>query len=150
MKEPVDHILRTSLPWRTDADGAITECGYDASKVKALTREEYFKRLADLGRQRTAMITCMTCGNTVRKWSTWEDDPRQALGREIEWESNWGRRDRGQRLKDELLAIASLIEAHRAEFEATIAESAGRRAWLEKKAAMQKKASAPKPRGSIL
>ena len=32
MKEPVDHILRPKLPWRT-GEGAITECGYDAAKV---------------------------------------------------------------------------------------------------------------------
>ena len=48
MKEPVDHILRPLLPWRS-SEGAITECGYDASKVKALTRPQYFERLKDLG-----------------------------------------------------------------------------------------------------
>ena len=40
MKDPVDHILRSRLPWRGD-EAAITECGYDASRVKTLTREEY-------------------------------------------------------------------------------------------------------------
>ncbi len=38
VKEPVDHILRPRLPWRDGSEGAITECGYDATKVKTLTR----------------------------------------------------------------------------------------------------------------
>lgn len=37
MKEPVDHILRPQLPWRTDA--GITECGYDATKVAGIPRK---------------------------------------------------------------------------------------------------------------
>mgnify|MGYP001599520162 CR=1 FL=1 len=37
MKEPVDHVLRPRLPWRSPSDPAITECGYDASKVKTIT-----------------------------------------------------------------------------------------------------------------
>jgi hypothetical protein len=63
MKEPVDHILRPNLPWRSPDEGAITECGYDASKVKTLTRAEFFKGQKDLGERRTAMLTCMTCSD---------------------------------------------------------------------------------------
>src|SRR5690349_10474914 len=111
MKEPVDHIERPSLPWREN--GTVTECGYDASKVKTLTREEFFSREKELGQQRTAMLTCMTCMNTAKRWGRWADDPRLALQREIEWEVRWSREQRGQRLKDELLAMAALIEAHR-------------------------------------
>lgn len=137
MKEPVDHILRPRLPWRGD-ESAITECGYDASKVKTLTREEFFQRRKELGERRTAMLTCMTCSDTTRRWKTWEDDPRQALEREITWE--WGggyhaREDRGVRLRDELFAIASLIEAHRDEFAGLVTTTEQRREWLEKKAA---------------
>lgn len=88
MKEPVDHILRPSLPWRANGDAAITECGYDASKVKVLTRPEFFQRLKDMGRQRTALLTCMTCSDAAGRWKSWEDDPRQAIEREITWE--WG------------------------------------------------------------
>jgi hypothetical protein len=107
MKEPVDHIVRPSLPWRP-AETAITECGYDASKVKALTRVEFFQRLKDMGQQRCAMLTCMTCSDTAKRWGTWEDDPRKAMDREIAWE--WGggyraRDDRGDLLKQELVAI---------------------------------------------
>ena len=145
MKEPVDHIVRPLLPWRT-AEGAITECGYDASKVKTITREDYRARLKDMGQQRAAMFTCMTCADTVRRWCAWEEDPRGAIGREVEWERGgyWYRTrdDRGTRLKDELLAIASLIEAHRDEFAQLIEAIERRRDWLEKKAAAAKK---PKP-----
>jgi len=146
VKEPVDHILRPQLPWRTDA--GITECGYDATKVKTLTRDEFFARLKDLGQQRAAMLTCMTCSNTATRWGTWDDDPRAAFQREIEWEgyghrSRW-REDRGERLKHELLAVAALIETHREEFDAHITNAEQRRAWLEKKAAHAAKPTPPK------
>ena len=150
MKEPVDHILRPRLPWRQHGENAITECGYDASKVKTLTRAEFFQRQKDLGQQRTAMLTCMTCSDTARRWGTWDDDPRLAVHREIEWERGGyyyrARDDRGQRLKDELLAIASLIEAHRDEFDASITASEQRREWLERKAAMERRPKPPRPR----
>jgi len=138
MKEPVDHILRPQLPWR--ADSAITECGYDATKVPTITRAAYFARKKDLGQQRCAMLTCMTCADTASRWATWDDEPRQAMQREIEWEGHgdyrWGRNKRGTRLRDELLAMAALIEAHRDEFAAHINGTEQRRAWLEKKAAL--------------
>jgi hypothetical protein len=146
MKEPVDHILRPSLPWRPGA-AAITECGYDASKVKTLSRADFLRRYKELGMQRSAMLTCMTCSDTARRWGAWEDDPRLALQREIEWERGGyyyrERKDRGQRLKDELLVIADLIENHRAEFDAAVSEIERRRAWNEKKAAL---AERPKPK----
>lgn len=148
MKEPVDHIMRPSLPWRHPDEGAITECGYDASKVKSLTREEFFQREKELGRQRTAMLTCMTCSDTARRWQTWDTDPRQALEREIGWERGGGfreRNDRGVRLKDELICIAALIEAHREEFDAAVTMREQRREWLEKKDAKDRK---PKPPAS--
>jgi hypothetical protein len=150
MKEPVDHIIRPSLPWRRDGEGTITECGYDASKVKTLTRAEFFQREKDLGKQRMAMLTCMTCSDTARRWGTWDDDPRLAMQREIEWERHAAyyaraRDDRGQRLKDELIAIAALIEAHREEFDGTILTNVQRRDWIEKKAAMKTAKPPPKP-----
>ena len=146
MKEPVDHILRPRLPWRSD-EGAITECGYDASKVKALTREEAVGRFKEFGRQRFAMFTCMTCMDTANRWGTWDVDPLQAMDREIMWERGSGyraREDRGHRLRDEFIAIAALIEAHRDEFLAIINESEQRRAWNEKKAALADKPRAPR------
>lgn len=131
MKQPVDHILRPLLPWRSGP--GITECGLDASKVSTLTRDDYFARHKELGMQRCAMLTCMTCSQTARNYKTWEDDPRNALGREIAWETAWNREDRGNLLLDELNAIAALIEAHREEFDGIVAASAARRDWLAKK-----------------
>lgn len=145
MKEPVDHIARPRLPWRS-ADSDITECGYDASKVKTLTREEFFQREKELGKQRMAMVTCMTCSDTARRWKSWEDDPRQAMDREIAWEWSNGyraREDRGERLREELIAIAALIETHREEFDNTITTNCQRQEWLAKKAALKQK---PKPK----
>jgi hypothetical protein len=147
MKEPVDHIQRPQLPWRTDA--GITECGYDAAKVKTLTRVDFFARLKDMGQQRTAMLTCMTCSDTARRWGTWEDDPRRALDREIQWETAWRRSDRGELLRDELLAIATLIEAHRDEFDAHLLQTQQRRAWNERKAEVRKPAKPANPRGGL-
>lgn len=153
MKEPVDHILRPSLPWR-HGEGAITECGYDASKVKTLTRDEFLQRLKELGQQRTALLTCMTCSDTARRWGAWSDDPRLAMSREIEWERggrySYPRNDRGERLKDELLAIEALIEAHREEFDGIIAAAVARREWNERKREMAGKAKPATPPRSRL
>lgn len=131
MKEPVDHILRPRLPWRSPSDPAITECGYDASKVKTLSREEFSRRFKDFGRQRTALMTCMTCSDAATRWPTWEDDPRKALEREINWECGWRSRDQDTRLRDELRAIATLLADHADEYRAILE----RQAWVEKKAA---------------
>jgi hypothetical protein len=145
MKEPVDHILRPGLPWRRGV-GAITECGLDAEGAKTITRDEYVQRRKDLGAQRASMFTCMTCSQTSDRWQTWDDDPRVAMARDIEWERGaayWhARTDRGCRLKDELTAIAALIEAHREEFDESIRAGEARRDWLEKKAAMERKPKA--------
>ncbi|HWX13481.1 MAG TPA: hypothetical protein VNY06_01150 [Methylocella sp.] len=155
MKEPVDHILRPRLPWRSPNEPAITECGYDASKVKTLTRAEFFQREKELGQRRCVMLTCMTCADTARRWGTWEDDPRLAVQREAEWERQapYYRRcpsdERGTVLKDELVAIAGLIEAHRDDFDARILEIRQRRKWNEKKAAMTVKAPPRREPGGL-
>ena len=150
MKEPVDHILRPALPWREVA--ALTECGMNAASVKTLSRDEYFARLKDMGQQRTAILTCMTCSDTARRWETWETEPRHALEREIQWELSWGKsRGRGDLLRDELLAIADLIQAHRDEFDEHVRTTIQRRAWLEQKAALAaSKASKPKAPSRLL
>lgn len=142
VKEPVDHILRPRLPWRSPDEPSVTECGYDASKVKTLTRAEYFQRRKDLGDQRSAMFTCMTCSQTAGRYPTWIDDPRRAIEREVVWECGSGYLGRnsdrrGQLLRDELMAIAALIEAHPDEFQSLIADMVQRREWLEKKAVLE-------------
>ena len=121
MKEPVDHILRPCLPWR-DVQ-FVTECGINAVSVKTLSRDEFKLRLKEMGQQRTAILTCMTCSHTMRRYTSWEEDPRLAIEREIAWEgASWNaysesiRNTRGTLLRDELEAIALLIESHKPEF----------------------------------
>ena len=132
MKEPVDHIKRPRLPWRSPDEPAATECGYDASKVKTISRTEYFDRIKEMGQQRASLFTCMTCSQTARRHRTWEEDPRQAIGREVEWECGW-RKKNGPRLKDELLAIETLIAEHREEFDTLLQ----RQQWIDRKARVQ-------------
>lgn len=146
MKNPLDHIHRPQLPWRTST--GVTECGIDASKVKTLTRDEYFQRLKDMGQQRTALFTCMTCSETAKRWGTWDDDPRKALEREIHWESAWRVNDRGVRLSDELIAAATLIQNHKDEFDALVDAIEQRREWNAKKEAAQSAKENPAKRGT--
>ena len=143
MKEPVDHILRPRLPWRSANEPGITECGYDSTKVKTITRDEFLARLKEYGDRRTAMLTCMTCSDTIRRWATWDDDPRKAVGREIEWETAWRGHERGDRMRDELLAIAELIAAHPEEFANLLSEHRARDEWIARKAAKQKQPKQP-------
>lgn len=145
-KEPVDHILRPRLPWRDLADAPLTECGFNAEKLPTITREAYFARRREMGQQRCALFTCMTCATTAERWGSWDDDPRLALGREIEWERGgayWrSRTDRGERLRDELMAIAALIAAHDVEFAGLLLEIGQRRAW---NAQLEERRKRPKP-----
>jgi hypothetical protein len=133
MKEPVDHILRPRLPWRTD-EGAMTECGYNAASVKAISRDEYAARVKDMGRQRAAILTCMTCSQTAGRHKPWSEDPRSAIEREVQWEAPYYGKERGERLKDELLAIEALVAAHPEEFQRMLTDMASRRQWNERKA----------------
>lgn len=150
MKEPVDHVLRPQLPWRS-TDAAITECGYDASKVKTISRVELGERFKEMGEQRTAILTCMTCVETARRWGGWDKDPREAMEREITWEARgrYSRDNDGPRtdLFYELLAIAELVEQHRAEFDETIARTKGLSAWAATKAEVQGKRTRQRVRG---
>jgi hypothetical protein len=104
MKEPVDHNPATTIALTLGQRGGDHRMrlwrfeGADADAPRVFS-------LKDLGRKRTAMLTCMTCADTAARWGTWDDDPRRALEREIAWE--WGggyraREDRGSQLKDEL------------------------------------------------
>ncbi len=130
MKEPVDHIERPRLPWRSVSEPSVTECGYLADKVQSISRDDFFRRLKDYGVQRTGLLTCMTCMATAQRWPTWDKDPRRALEREINWEAGRFKQRKGHRLRDELLAIVQLIEAHTEEFQ-TLLE---RQQWIDRKA----------------
>lgn len=144
MKEPVDHIVRPMLPWREVQ--FVTECGMNASSVKTLSRDEFTQRLKDLGKQRTALLTCMTCIQTFDRYTTWDVDPRLAIDREIAWEeAHWNRWSgnvssrHGVLLRDELMAIATLIERHKSEFKELVEAEQIRRFFVEEGAKMKGK-----------
>lgn len=143
MKQPVDHILRSRLPWRDDV--SLTECGLDASSVSPITRDQFVDRVKEMGQQRAALFTCMTCAQTARNWKTWEQDPRSVIEREIVWEKHGGRlNQRGLRTHDELIAIAALIAAHQEEFADLLSAKEKRSEW-NKMLAEKKKGKRPTP-----
>lgn len=108
MKEPVEHVIRAALPWRADE---YTECGRPLNDItKAITRDELRKRVADLGKTRAAMLTCITCAQAAARHRIWEEDPVDAIRREV-----WGQEV--ERFGDELRALAALVAAHPDEFD---------------------------------
>jgi hypothetical protein len=117
VKQPVDHIARSPLPWV--ANMGLTECGLPAASYPTITRLAYLERLKDMGEQRASLFTCMTCKDTVGHWKTWDEDPVSAIQRETGYMH--GRAPRKEEFRLELLAIAALIEAHRDEFDSYIA-----------------------------
>lgn len=138
MREPVDHVIRPTLPWRMTGV-ALTECGYDASKVKTISRDELIARLKDYGQQRTAILTCMTCVETATRWRTWDQDPRDALDREIQWERRRDLKDTERSLRAELSALAELADSHRDEFEEAVARHKGVETWQVAKAEFRRR-----------
>ena len=132
MKQPVDHIERPRLPWRPENETALTECGFEAVKVKTLTRSEFSRRLKEYGEQRTAILTCMTCMQTAQRWQDWDTDPRQAIEREVIWEGRFGD-NRGHQLRDELRAIALMIKTYPAEFKELVHQVSGTVDFLAEK-----------------
>jgi hypothetical protein len=118
MKAELDHVLRPSLPWRAMH---MTECGLDPTGKKVLTNDQFIARCKEYGQQRTAMVTCMTCLNTVQRWLNGQSLTAQ-VGREVDRVGGkWSRtHDDGGLLENELRAIQLLVEAHREEFDATV------------------------------
>lgn len=112
----IDHIERPMVPWRRSE--RLTECGLTAENHPTISREEFLKRVRDMGQERSAMVTCMTCWHTARRWPSWEEDPVQAVVREAH---RWRAQDDREVFRRELQAIAMLVEAHRDEFDAAVA-----------------------------
>lgn len=118
--EPLDHIERGSLPWRSDR---LTECGRPTNDIggKLLSVEDVKVRINKLGKQRTAFTVCMTCLDRVRYNARWETDPVGVMHRETV-RNTWAGRGKTSnadtgRMANELRAIATLIVAHRDEFD---------------------------------
>lgn len=120
MKE-ITHIERSNLPWRSER---ATECGLDADQHPTWTRDEAIAKARQLGRQRFSLFVCMTCMSTAERHATWETDPASCMDRyasrlSLRWHPD---KAEHRRFADELRAIALLIEAHREEFDATVAD----------------------------
>jgi hypothetical protein len=111
VSERVEHVARPRIPWRDN--GVRTECGLPAAAHPVISRAAFTAKLRQLGKQRTAMTTCMTCFNTALRWPTWEENPAACLGRETQAY----RTDKARELNDELRAIALLVSRHREEFD---------------------------------
>ena len=131
MKDPVDHIVRPTVPWR---DPDLTQCGRSVADVaKVVSLDEARRRWRDQGEARASFTLCMTCVQTAdRHRVDWDSNPigivsREATALDYVWQSRGRREDHDQdlaqatRLTHELRAIAMLIDAHRDEFEAAVA-----------------------------
>lgn len=131
---PVDHITRTVLPWRTEAE--LTECGKPVADLtgRLVTRDEAVARIKRIGQKRAAFTLCMTCASTSdrhRNMHALTEDSVAAVARSTdgvrhayppyhgrEETTQWRERER---LRGEFEAIAALIEAHREEYEGYLA-----------------------------
>jgi hypothetical protein len=106
--EPLSHIRRPDLPWRTSR---LTECGRPTADVKKfMERQEALALVKKHGIKRAAFLLCMTCMTTANQYRTWEEDPAGALAREF-----FGATD--PKLSEELRALGALVNAHREEFD---------------------------------
>lgn len=128
MKLAIVHVVRPLPPWR-NSEHELTECGLSAHEHESITRAEFMKRYREIGRERSAMLTCVTCMQTFERYgghrevaATWEDDPVAALAREAE-KVRWRRRgsEKRERLEIELRALIQLVEQHREEFDTIVA-----------------------------
>jgi hypothetical protein len=112
MPEPLDHIRRgASVPWRAIEDH-LTECGLMAANVPAITLDEMRAKIKRQGVQRAGLSSCMTCWNLATRYQGWDEDPTQAIRREV-----FGSLHSLERFRLELRAIAALIANHPEEFQ---------------------------------
>ena len=144
MKGPVQHVARPAPPWRRpDPAMDLTECGRLLAEVAPeylTTRDALTRYIREVGQQRAAFTTCMTCAMTIDRHSDWDADPASVLGRDGH---AWRRQFTPQqsRTRTELLAVALLVEAHRDEFEETVtAQAAAEKAGEQLVAARAEKA----------
>lgn len=126
-KLDISHIERPDLPWRK-SEQRMTECGLAALSYPTITRKEFVERWKEWGRQRTGMMTCVTCFQTAQHYAPWERDPLDGIERAMRGERHY--RAYGSLfetenrtpapntpLRLELRAMAILVERHKGEFE---------------------------------
>jgi hypothetical protein len=119
---PLEHVIRSRPPWRRGGD--LTECGKPAAGRPVITRDAFIAKVRAQGKQRSAMTTCMTCWNTASSHPSWDENPVSSLVREArqyEWYPFMEMPEKSVTFRDELLAIAALIEAHSDEFDELLA-----------------------------
>lgn len=127
MEDPVTHVRRPAAPWRPSApDLDLTECGRPLADVPAqylTSREELVRYVKEVGKQRAAFTTCMTCADTIDRHESWDLNPVAVMGRDGLPSHRWGGRPtpRQQRARLEMFALALLVEAHRDEFDQALA-----------------------------
>lgn len=109
---PLDHVRRPDLPWRAST---TTECGRDSSEVKSISRDDLIARLRDWGSQRTSLHTCMTCWTTANNYQTFDQNPGQAMAREVRYGES------GPQITAELRALAALAVKYKDEFDEFVA-----------------------------
>lgn len=120
-EEPISHIARGRLPWRSPDDD-VTECGKRVNEFKSVISAEAAQALwKKHGETRARFLLCVTCVDTANRYSTngaaltWETDPDGLLERYLS-RSIWRRTNEG-RLSKELRALAAVALAHRDEFD---------------------------------
>lgn len=112
-KPDPEHVVRgSSFPWRAPEDG-LTECGLDVAGRKVMTKDDLVYKIRVQGQTRAAMTTCMTCAQTATRYKPWEQDPVDAVRREV-----LGMRRQEEKFKRELWALAALAAAHPEQFQA--------------------------------
>jgi hypothetical protein len=111
-KPIIEHVTRrASMPWR-HADTHLTECGKPVRDHQSITFDDFTRKVRVQGRLRASMSTCMTCWQTATRYQPWNVDPVDAIRREVH-----GMRGDSDAFRHELWALATLVEAHRAEFD---------------------------------
>lgn len=111
--EPLRHIMRTNLPWRP---ATKTVCGKPASQYAhglVLSLAEARTMVRDLGKQRAALMLCMTCASHAERWAEWDVSPLARMEREVAGGA-FGAPD--PLVAAELRAFAMLVERHADEF----------------------------------
>jgi hypothetical protein len=115
---PLEHVIRSLPPWRRCPD--MTECGKPAAGRPVITRDQFLAKVRAQGKQRSSLTTCMTCWNAAARHPSWDENPVDSLLREsaqFRWSRYGAPGAKEVSFRDELIALAALVEAHRDEFD---------------------------------
>ena len=106
---------------RADGIDALLVTGDLTDRGSAEEMLEARKLIAQLGKQRAALVLCMTCVSTHdRHPATWDTDPVAVMSRWLHSVA-YAPFSSYSPARDELVAIAALVDAHRDEFDGLLA-----------------------------